>query len=130
MERSSKVLDELCEQGLRDELLATGRALDLEVLMCEIPNASDPGAAGTIEKYVFLWTAYCLLSSKIHFLHEAHEAWCRDLSDLTLQRALGKSDGVAFLVRDVLITWRYVRAMVCVLEAAEDTPRIGWYPFH
>ena len=117
--------NDLFEQGLRGELLATGRALDLQDLMCQNPNDSDPGAAGTIEKYVFLWTAYCLFTSKIAFLHEAHEKWSQQLSDLTLHRVLGKSHGVAFLLRDVGTTSKYVRAMVSLLEAQEDSLRIG-----
>ena len=98
MARSSEILDELCEEGLRDELLATGQAINIEVLRFQDPNDYDPFAVGTIEKYVFLWTAYCLFTRKIEFLHEAHALWCQQLSDLTLLRALGKSDGVAFLV--------------------------------
>ena len=111
--------DELLEQGLRGELLATGRALDLQDLMCQNPNDSDPSAAGTIEKYVFLWTTYCLFTAKIAFFNEAHEKWCQQLSDLTLGRVLGNSQGAAFLRSDAVTTSKYVRAMVSLLEAQE-----------
>ena len=111
--------DELLEQGLRGELLATGRALDLQDLMCQNPNDSDPSAAGTIEKYVFLWTTYCLFTAKIAFFNEAHEKLCQQLSDLTLGRVLGYSEGAAFLRSDAVTTSKYVRAMVSLLEAQE-----------
>ena len=123
MSTSSPILDELCEEGLREELLATGQALNTEVFRFQDANDYDPGDVRTIEKYVLLWTAYCLFTRKINFLHEEHELWCQRLSDLTFLRALGKSDGVAFLVQDVDTTKKYVRWMVAVLEAQDDSSR-------
>ena len=114
------------EKGLRAELLEIGRALDLDVLHCENPSASDPGFArpfSAIEKYVFLWTAYCRFTHRTEFFSAAHEAWCQQLTDCVSNKV--RELRARALLLDVTTTATYVPAMVLVLEDEEESEDIS-----